>query len=106
MYVRIVFLTLKEGKMDELRESYSKEVIPTVKAHKGNRFVHLLECREDINEAISVTAWDTRGDLEAYLTHGDFERMSEKYTHMYAKDPVIKSYEVTASSEPLILRIF
>lgn len=63
MYVRIVFLKLKEGKMDELRESYSKEVIRAVKAHKGNRFVHLLEFREDINEAISVTAWDTRGDL-------------------------------------------
>ena len=106
MYVRIVFLTLKEGKLDELRELYSKEVIATVKAHKGSRFVHLLECREITNEAISVTAWDTKVDLEAYLKHRDFEKMDPKYSPMYAKEPVIKSYEVTASSEPLILRIF
>ncbi|MFC1824304.1 antibiotic biosynthesis monooxygenase family protein [Thermodesulfobacteriota bacterium] len=106
MYVRIVFLTIKEGKMDELRDVYSKEVIPTVHTHKGNRFVHLLECRENINEALSITAWDTEGDLEQYLGHKDFERLDPKFSPFYDKEPVIKSYEVTASSDPLILRIF
>ena len=106
MYVRMVFITLKEGKMDEFRNVYTNEVIPTVKSHEGNRFAHLLECRENENEGISLTAWDTRGDFENYLNSGDFERLSKKYEPMYAKDPVLKSYEVTASSEPLILRIF
>lgn len=106
MYVRMVYLTLKGGKMDEFRDVYTKEVIPTVKKHKGNRFVHLLECREDENEGISVTAWDTKGDFETYLSSGDYERLTKKYEPMYAKDPVLKSYEVTASSEPLILRMF
>jgi len=63
----MVFVTLKEEKMDDFRDVYTKEIIPTVKAHKGNRFVHLLECREEENEGISVTAWDTKGDLEANL---------------------------------------
>jgi heme-degrading monooxygenase HmoA len=102
----MVFVTLKEGKMDGFRDVYTKEVIPTVKSHEGNRFAHLLECRENENEGISLTAWDTRGDFENYLNSGDFERLSKKYEPMYAKDPVLKSYEVTASSEPLILRIF
>lgn len=106
MYVRMVFLTLKKGAMDEFRDVYTKEVIPTVRKHKGNRFVHLLECRENENEGISLTAWDTGGDFEDYLKSGDYERLSNKYEPMYAKDPVLKSYEVTASSEPLILRIF
>ena len=106
MYVRMVYLTLKKGKMDEFRDVYTKEIIPTVKKHKGNRFVHLLECREDEREGISVTAWDTKGDFENYLKSGDYEKLSQKYEPMYEKDPVLKSYEVTASSEPLILRIF
>ena len=106
MYVRMVFLKLKEGEMDAFREAFSSEVIPTVTAHKGNRFNHLLECRENKNEGISVTTWDTREDFEAYLKSGDYERTSEKYLPMFADEPVIKSYEVTASSEPLILRIF
>lgn len=106
MYVRMVYLNLKEGKMDDFRNLYTKEVIPTVTKHKGNRFVHLLECREDEYEGISVTAWDTKGDFETYLKSGDYERLSEKYEPLYAKEPILKSYEITASSEPLILRIF
>ena len=106
MYVRMVFLTFKEGNMDVFRNIYTKEVIPTVRAHKGSRFVHLLECRENENEGISLTAWDTKSDFETYLKSGDFERLNNEYTPMYAKEPVLKSYEVTASSEPLLLRIF
>ena len=106
MYVRMVFLTLKEGKMDDFRNIYTKEVIPTVRAHKGNRFVHLLECRENESEGISLTAWDTRADFETYLKSGDFEKLNMKYEPIYVKEPVLKSYEVTASSEPLLLRIF
>jgi heme-degrading monooxygenase HmoA len=90
MYVRMTFFKVKPGKMDELRNLYVNEVIPTHKNNKGIRFVHLLEALEAKDEGISVTAWDTRGDLET----------------MFADEPVLKSYEVTASSEPLILRIF
>lgn len=106
MYVRMVFLKLKEGKMELFRNAFLSEVIPTVTAHKGSRFVHLLECGENENEGISLTAWDTKGDFEAYLQSGDFEKTSEKYLPMFDDEPVIKSYEVTASSQPLILRIF
>ncbi|MBW1764555.1 MAG: antibiotic biosynthesis monooxygenase [Deltaproteobacteria bacterium] len=106
MYVRMVYLNLKEGKMDEFRILYTNEVIQTVKKHKGNRFVHLLECRENENEGISLTAWDTSEDFEKYLQSGDYERLTKKYEPMYAIEPLLKSYEVTASSEPLILRIF
>lgn len=106
MYIRMVFMKLTEGKMDEFREIYTSEIIPTVGKHKGNRYAHLLECREDENDCISVTAWDTRGDFEAYIKSGDFDKSSRTYSPMYAKEPIEKSYEVTASSEPLILRIF
>ena len=64
------------------------------------------ESREDENEGISLTAWDTREDFENYLKSGDYERLTKKYEPMYAKEPLLKSYEVTASSEPLLLRIF
>ena len=106
MYVRMVFLTLKEGKMDDFRNIYTKEVIPTVRAHKGNRFVHLLECRENENEGISLTAWDTKADLESYERSGEYEKLVGRFKDMYAGEPVLKSYEVTASSEPILLRLF
>jgi heme-degrading monooxygenase HmoA len=106
MYVRMTFFKVKEGKMDALRELYNEEVIPAHKKHKGIRFVHLLESMEDKNEGISVTAWDMKADVDSYEKSGDYERLIGMFNAMYQDRPSLKSYEVTASSEPILLRIF
>ncbi len=106
MYVRMTFFTVKDNKMGELRELYNREVIPAHKDHKGIRFVHLIECLEDKNEGISLTAWDTKADLDAYEKSGDYDRLVGLFKDLYAQDPGLKSYEVTASSEPILLRLF
>jgi heme-degrading monooxygenase HmoA len=106
MYVRMTFFRVKEGKMDDLRNLYNKEVIPAHKNHKGVRFVHLLECQDSVNDGISVTAWDTKADVDAYEKSGDYEKLVTMFREMYSGEPVLKSYEITASSEPILLRIF
>lgn len=106
MYVRMTFFRVKEGKMGDLRDLYNGEVIPAHKGHKGVRFVHLLEDLESGDAGISVTAWDTKADLDAYEKSGDYERLVGKFQHLYADTPRLQSYEVTASSEPILLRIF
>jgi heme-degrading monooxygenase HmoA len=106
MYVRMTFFAVKDGKMGELRDLYNKEVIPAHKSHKGIRFVHLLECLDNKNDGISVTAWDTKADLDSYEKSGDYERLVGLFRDMYSGAPSLKSYEVTASSEPILLRIF
>jgi len=106
MYVRMTFFKLETGKMGELRELYNKEVVSAHKGHKGIRFVHLLESLDNENEGISITAWDTRADVEAYEKSGEYEKLVTRFKNMYAEEPLLKSYEVTASSDPIILRIF
>ncbi len=106
MYVRMTFFQLKSGKMQDLRELYNKEVVPAHKNHKGIRFVHLLESLDNKDDGISLTAWDTKADLESYERSGDYEKLVAKFKGLYAGEPVLKSYEVTASSEPIILRLF
>ncbi len=106
MYVRMTFFKVTEGKIGDLRDLYNKEVIPAHKNHKGVRFVHLLEGLDDKDEGISVTAWDTKADVDAYEKSGDYERLVGLFKAMYSGEPLLKSYEVTASSEPILLRIF
>ncbi len=106
MYVRMTLFKLKTGKMGELREIYNKEVVSAHKGHKGIRFVHLLESLDNKDEGISITAWDTKADVEAYEKSGEYEKLIAKFKNMYAAEPLLKSYEVTASSEPILLRIF
>ena len=106
MYIRMTFFKLKPGNRDAARAIYNKEVIPAHKGRKGLRFVHLLESLDNEDEAITVTAWDTKADTEAYEKSGDYHKSIAGVKDMFTEEPVVKSYEVTASSEPLILRIF
>ncbi|MGD0487684.1 MAG: antibiotic biosynthesis monooxygenase [Syntrophorhabdales bacterium] len=106
MYVRMTFFKVRQGEMDKLRNLYVNEVIPAHSSHKGVRFVHLFESMENRDEGISVTAWDTRGDLEKYEKSGDYQKIVGRFKEMFAGEPILRSYEVTASSEPMILRIF
>ena len=106
MYLRMTFFKLRQGRMQELRDLYNKEVVSAHKSHKGIRFVHLLESLDNKDEGISITAWDTKADVEAYEKSGDYEKLVAKFKHMYAEEPLLKSFEVTASSDPIILRIF
>lgn len=106
MYLRLTFFQVKPGAMDELRNLYNNEVIPAHKRHKGNRFVHLLERLDARDEGISVTAWDDKVALDAYEGSGEYERRLNKFRKFFAEEPQLRAYEVTASSEPLLLRIF
>ena len=106
MYIRMTFFKSKEGKMDNLRWDYNDKVLPLHKGHKGVRFVHLLESLDASNGGISVTAWDTKSDMENYEKSGDYENLLSLFKDYFDGDPTRKSYEVAASSEPLLLRIF
>ena len=106
MYVRMTFFRTKEGKMDDLRWQYNDRVLPLHKNHKDIRFVHLLESRDSPNEGVSVTAWDTKPDMENYEKSSDYEKLLAIFEDYFGGMPVQKSHKIAASSEPLILRIF
>lgn len=106
MYIRMTFVHLKPEKKEAARRLYNDEVIPAHKNRKGIRFVHLLESLDNNSEGIAVTSWDTREDAIIYEQSGDYERLLGKFKHMMDDEPVLKSYQISASSEPLLLRIF
>ncbi len=106
MYIRMTFFNTKKGKMEKLIWDYNNKVLPLHKGHKGIRFVHLFEALDISTEGISVTAWDTKSDMENYEKSGDYEKLISIFKDYFDGEPVQKSYEVAASSEPLLLRIF
>jgi len=106
MYLRLTLFSVKKGEMDGLRNLYNNEVIPAHAKHKGNRFVHLLERLDAPDEGISVTAWDDKAALDAYEDSGEYERILDKFRKYFDGEPKLQAYQVTASSEPLLLRIF
>ena len=64
---------------------------------------------ENVNnndEGISITAWDTKGDLDLYEKSGDYQKAVEKFMHFFIDEIEVKAFEVVASSDPVILRLF
>ena len=106
MYIRMTFVRFKSDKKEAARKLYNNEVIPTHKGRPGLRFVHLLESMDHMDEGIAVTAWDTKEDALAYEQAGDYQELLGKFEDLLEGEPQLKSYQISASSEPLLLRIF
>lgn len=94
MWVRLTFGKIQLDKMDEFRKIYNEEVVPTVKAQKGNTDVFFMESVEEEGEGISFTSWDSKENGDAYESSGTYKEMVGKVAHTFAEPPTMKSYEV------------
>ena len=73
---------------------YRDEVSGVLARQKGHRFHHLLESVDVPGESISVSAWDSREDAEAYERSGAYEQLVAKFRHFYTEPERLASYEV------------
>lgn len=77
MWVRIVSLKLRPGKLAEFTRLYSDQVIPTLRKVKGCRYIYLTERSDKKDEILSVTSWDSKEAAEEYEESGLFARLLE-----------------------------
>lgn len=77
MWVRIVSLKLRAGKLGEFKRLYSEQVIPALRKVKGCRYIYLTERSDRKDEILSVTSWDNKEAAEAYEESGLFTRLLE-----------------------------
>jgi heme-degrading monooxygenase HmoA len=68
---------------------------------KGHRFHYLLQSAEDPTEGVTVTAWDSREDVEAYAAQssGPFKELLGKFTRWHTRPAEVRTYEVVGGGE-------
>lgn len=84
-YVRIVSLSVAEGRREEFHEIYENTVIPAVKAQPGCRAVLLARGLADRNEVLSITLWDREEDAVRYEMSGEYERLNHRLRDTYSR---------------------
>jgi quinol monooxygenase YgiN len=94
MWVRLTFGNIQPDKLEEVRKIYYEEIVPAVKAQKGNVDIFLLESISEKGDFISFTAWENKEDADAYETSGRYKKMVHKVEHMFTAPPILRSYEV------------
>lgn len=77
MWVRIVSLKLRAGKLEEFKRLYTAQVIPTLREVKGCRYIYLTERSDRKDEILSVTSWENKEAAQAYEESGLFKRLLE-----------------------------
>ena len=81
LFMRIVSLHLKPGKLDEYREIYQRRIIPTLMTIRGCQYACLSSPASELNESISVTLWNSRADAEEYERSGMFKQLLQEVKH-------------------------
>lgn len=95
MWVRLTFSSMDPEQLREIRALYnSEEVSGAVRGVEGYRFHHLLESADNRGDFVSLTAWDTKADAEAYEESGTYAQMAAKFEHLFTSDTEVRSYEV------------
>ena len=95
MFVRMTFTQSDPASAEAARALYnSAEVSGVLERQKGHRFHYLLESVDVPGEGVSVTAWDSRQDAEAYEMSGAYEELVAMFVEFYTGPARLRSYEV------------
>ena len=94
MWVKQIMVNIDSEKLDEFRKIYNEQIVPTVKAQKGNVDIFLMESQDNEGEVISFTSWEHKEDGDAYEANGTYVEMFNKVKHTFSGTPTLWSYNV------------
>ncbi len=97
MFTRIVELTTKPGKNEQLSATINDKVLPILKRQKGfvDEMVFVSDKEED--RVLALSFWNTKQDAEQYH-RTDYPKVQEAIRPLLDAEPAIRTYEVHTST--------
>ncbi len=97
MNARVVTARLRPEKVDEAVSQYRKTVVPAAKQQQGYRGKLLLLSHE-AQKAVSITLWETEGDMMASESSGYLRTQFSGLQNLFAEPPGTEHFEVSVST--------
>jgi quinol monooxygenase YgiN len=85
LYVRIVSLSIQNGKENDFKKLYNDEIIPALLSMQGCRYAYLTQSIKESNSFISVTIWDKKEDADFYDKSGKFKELIDKASSTFSQ---------------------
>ena len=95
MFARNVTFNVKPNMDREIAIKFEKEVLPILR--KANGFKDQITLSRDKNEIVSISLWDKREQLDAYVKDTDAQ-VVKILSPLYTGSPDVRNYEVTNST--------
>ena len=93
-YLRLVGGRLRLGGWQEYERYHQKSVGSTTGGTKGLRQRQLLRGTDDPDEAVSLSVWDTLGDMRSYETGEVRQSMAKQVEHLYTGQYWVKHFQM------------
>jgi heme-degrading monooxygenase HmoA len=121
MFMRLVQVRVKEGFLPAVTRLYARSILPALASVAGCRYGGLLQSVQHTDECLSLTLWNSEGDVNAYEESGLFTTLLDQTRPFQAESselrlqltddlkleyvpvpdtPVVGSYPVAASDAP------
>ncbi len=95
MWVRMTYFKIDPANSQAARAFYNGEQISgAMRQQPGYRFNYLMESVDAPGEAISVSAWESLQEAQAYERSGVYEQMLSRFAEYFIRAPELRSYEV------------
>jgi len=97
MFTRIVELTTKPGKNEQLSATINDKVLPILKRQKGFVDEMVFVSDKEDNRVLALSFWNTKQDAEQYH-RTDYPKVQESIQPLLDAEPVVRTFEVHTST--------
>lgn len=97
MFTRIVELTTKPGKNEQLSATINDKVLPILKKQKGFVDEMVFVSDKEDNRVVGLSFWNTKEDAEQYH-RTEYPKVAETVRPLLDAEPVIRTFEVHTST--------
>jgi heme-degrading monooxygenase HmoA len=97
MFTRIVELTTKHGKNEQLSSTINDKVLPILKKQRGFVDEMVLVSDKEQNRVVALSFWNTRQDAEQYH-RTEYPKVQEAIRPLLDAEPTIRTFEVHTST--------
>ena len=98
MFARVHWGKIKAGKWDEYEKFYDQKVVKSTEGMKGFCGRRLLRCVESPEEGMSISLWDSKESLEAYINSNQRKSLGKDAENLYTGEYWVKHFEVRSST--------
>lgn len=103
MFARLTSISVMPESREELKRMFNDEIVPVVKAQRGNIGIWLLEPTDENDDFISLTEWISSAEADAYETSGTYRQLVDKLKDKYQRKPVLKTYNIAETKVAVAL---
>ena len=96
MHARVTYVSIRPGRVDEVKRIYQETVVPAAETQEGFMGAMLL-ADDERSFGMSVTLWDSHDSATAAEANGYYQAQLAKFGDVLAGTPARELYEVAVN---------